>query len=626
MSRPAPGTVFGGDFEVVRPLGSGGMGSVYEVRQTSTGALRALKTMRPDLARSEGFRKRFAQEATITSRIESDHIVHVISAGIEAAGELEGTPWIAMELVRGKELEDHVRARGPLAAKEAREILAQICHALGAAHAEGIVHRDLKPQNVLVAEGKSAAQKLTVKILDFGIAKLITAADATATGAMGTPLWMAPEQTTTGSAISGATDVWALGLLAFYVLTGRSYWRTANLADATPVQLLKEISIDPLESASARATSVGRTLPDGFDAWFARCVVREPAARFANAREAAGPLDALLAAAEALAPKADLAFEKTVPFPQDAAPVRTAIAFADATDPERHEKRPSRDVSPARPRRTLRIVVAIAFAAVVVVGLRSSGALSRLLGRSAPEGAGALGSSSTAGAARARARSAPMIRVAGALFTKGSDAGPMDERPPTEVSVAGFALDVHEVTVAEYLACLAAGACTPAGDGADCNGLSEPNREAHPINCVTFVQAKAYCAWVDKRLPSESEWELAARGPSNLRFPWGNEPPVDHACWRRGEGAGEARGTCRIGTFSHGRSPHGLTDMAGNVWEWTSDRYCPYANASCTDERRVLRGGSWTTSDPALMTTTVRREAFENDHGASIGMRCARTL
>ena len=141
-------------------------------------------------------------------------------------------------------------------------------HALGGAHAQGIVHRDLKPENLFLARSRRVGQGSLIKVLDFGIA------------AVGSPFWMAPEQSRPGDALLPATDVWALGLIAFHLLIGRSYWRTARLEDASISAVLTEILMEPLESASARATwlGAGERVPAGFDAWFSRCVTRCPSA------------------------------------------------------------------------------------------------------------------------------------------------------------------------------------------------------------------------------------------------------------------------------------------------------------------------------------------------------------
>jgi formylglycine-generating enzyme required for sulfatase activity len=217
-----------------------------------------------------------------------------------------------------------------------------------------------------------------------------------------------------------------------------------------------------------------------------------------------------------------------------------------------------------------------------------------------------------------------MIHFSGESFAMGSDAGPNDERPPWIASVAGFSLDETEVTVSAYLACVAANRCKPTIDAPDCNA-SDKEKGNHPINCVTFGDAKTYCEWVDKRLPTEAEWELAARGgKQQRRYPWGNAAPANQLCWHRG-GSSE-RGTCPVGSLPAGNTPEGLADMAGNVWEWTTGRYCTYNTSNCTDERRVARGGSWASTDPALVTNSVRNENYESDRGASRGFRCARSL
>ncbi len=308
-SAVKPGLRIGGEYTVVRPLGEGGMGAVYLAVQASTGKERALKIMHREIVVDPGHEKRFELEAKVGARIKSEHVVDVLAAGFDH--EL-GLPWMAMELLEGEDLR-HRMNRAPLSSMEARVLFEQLCHAMGAAHAAGVVHRDLKPENVFLARSRRAdAGAFTVKVLDFGIAKLVQEAGTRATkGTVGSPLWMAPEQTTPAE-ITPAADVWALGLLAFEVFTGRSFWRAANEATGNTHQLLREIVLDPIPSASERAAeNGGDRLPLGFDAWFAHAVAREPSARYANAEiawramralfdDAAAPSDAL--AATSLAP------------------------------------------------------------------------------------------------------------------------------------------------------------------------------------------------------------------------------------------------------------------------------------------------------------------------------------
>jgi serine/threonine-protein kinase len=276
----APGSIFATDFRVIRTLGEGGMGAVYVAEQLSTGKQRALKTMHPQFVADAGLRERFAQEARIGARIESEHIVDVVAAGIDAT---TGMPWLAMELLKGETVAEAV-AHGRVAEPRfASEVLLQLGDALSEAHAAGVVHRDLKPENLFLTTTKRTDVPFVLKVLDFGIAKLLSEGASRVTAAIGTPLWMAPEQTEVGAPITPATDLWAFGLIAFFVVTGESYWRLkTDGRDVSGAALLRQIVIDALPAASARAAQLGVTtsLPTGFDTWFARCVARQPSDRF----------------------------------------------------------------------------------------------------------------------------------------------------------------------------------------------------------------------------------------------------------------------------------------------------------------------------------------------------------
>ncbi len=277
-----PGAIFATDFRIVRALTAGGMGAVYVAEQLSTGKNRALKVMLPALVADPALRKRFEQEARIGSLIQSEHVVEVVGAGVD---QPTGLPWLAMELLEGEELARVVETRGALPIQDVLVIFEQLCHAVGAAHRVGVVHRDLKPENVFLAQAHRAGASYMVKVLDFGIAKIVAEASTRQTAAMGSPIWMAPEQADQ-SPITPGTDVWALGLIAFYLLTGRPFWRSANDDNATVPQVLKEVLFEPIVPAGARAAELGRGLPPSFDAWFSRCVAREPQTRFPDASHA----------------------------------------------------------------------------------------------------------------------------------------------------------------------------------------------------------------------------------------------------------------------------------------------------------------------------------------------------
>ena len=291
----SPGAIFAGEFRVVRPLAKGGMGAVYVVEQLGTGRERALKLMHPILAADGKAVERFQREARVASQIESDHVVEVVAAGVDAGS---GTPWLCMELLRGETLADRVERDGSLSLADALEVARQLGHALSAAHRAGIVHRDLKPENVYLAAPRREGVPFTLKVLDFGIATLVhESTGPKTTQGVGSPMWMAPEQTNVGK-VSCATDVWALGLIAFYLRVGKPYWKTASTAGATLTALLVEIMVEPLVPATQRAAELGAAgvLPAGFDAWFARTVTREPTERYPEAGAAIAELVRVLGA------------------------------------------------------------------------------------------------------------------------------------------------------------------------------------------------------------------------------------------------------------------------------------------------------------------------------------------
>ncbi|XXT15817.1 protein kinase [Sorangium sp. So ce429] len=277
----AEGAVFAGRYRLGRAIGVGGMGAVYEAVHLETNRRRALKIMHPTLFESPNLRERFQQEAKIAADVESEFIVEVFDAGVD---EQTRMPFLVMELLRGEDLDHRIERLGRLSALEVVTYLHQAALALDRTHKAAIVHRDLKPENIFLTQREDGQPR--VKILDFGIAKLVaeTSSAARATHGVGTPIYMAPEQFD-GAALSSATDVYALGMVAYTLLVGASYWvkeeKTGNL-----LAILAAASRGKPEPASARAAASGVALPPAFDAWFDRATAMRPEGRFQVATHA----------------------------------------------------------------------------------------------------------------------------------------------------------------------------------------------------------------------------------------------------------------------------------------------------------------------------------------------------
>ncbi len=286
-----PGAEFAGRFRVRTLLGRGSMGTVYEAERLADGVAVALKLS--SLTGGDGrARRRFAREAEAATKIASSHVARALASGEDPTS---GCAWIAFELARGPTLDVYLRDHPSLSSLEAARLLEQLGDALAAAHRAGLVHRDLKPENLRVEERDGEPHLM---VLDFGIAKEFQGLEVSATApGLGTPLWVAPEQSREGYTAAPSADVWAFGLVAFFVLTGKLYWLHA--ADASSLaDLALELLKSPIEPPSERARALGVTvaLPHGFDAWFARAVARDPAARFADAAEASAALKAVWSA------------------------------------------------------------------------------------------------------------------------------------------------------------------------------------------------------------------------------------------------------------------------------------------------------------------------------------------
>jgi serine/threonine-protein kinase len=280
MSQDAPPSrgLVAGKYELLRMIGRGGMGSVWEGRHTSLGTHVAIKFIEKEYADNEEARKRFDNEARAAATLQSKHAIQIHDHGVTE----DGKPYIVMEMLVGEPLDKRLERVKLLSLRDTAFMLQQVCRGLQKAHEAGIVHRDIKPENIFLVKSPDDDEEIA-KVLDFGIAKIRTGgadqniSNNTRTGAvLGTPFYMSPEQARGLRDIDHRTDLWSLGVIAFKCTTGRLPFEGESLGD-----LLVKICTVPIPMPS----QVNAQLPPSFDAWFSRALERDPSRRFASATE-----------------------------------------------------------------------------------------------------------------------------------------------------------------------------------------------------------------------------------------------------------------------------------------------------------------------------------------------------
>jgi serine/threonine-protein kinase len=250
---PKPGDVLGGKYELVRMLGSGGMGAVFEARHVRLGQAVAIKFLKPELVSDQDHVARFAREGRAAARMRSQHAARVFDVDTTPAG----IPYMVIELLDGHDLQEELRSRGKLPVEEAVDIVLQACSAMAEAHLLGIVHRDLKPANLFSCSKTSGR---LIKVLDFGVSKLVEDELAHTTApsvTLGTPHYMSPEQITAAKDVDSQSDIWSLGVILYRLIAGQLP-HVADSATAfvvtvvnTPAVPLDQVATVPAELAAA---------------------------------------------------------------------------------------------------------------------------------------------------------------------------------------------------------------------------------------------------------------------------------------------------------------------------------------------------------------------------------------
>jgi len=601
-----------GSYEIVRELGRGGMGRVYLARDSAVGGrLVAVKViLAADRDESTEAHVRFVREVKNLARLRHPNIVTVY-----AAGNWQGYPYFVMEYIAGRDLTHYLDECSMLGEPEriakVVHLIATVARTVHYAHTQGVVHRDLKPANILISHDRDQAM-----VLDFGIAKYLGDTTLTrGTESPGTPAYRAPEQVDVRLKVRDELiDVWQLGVILYKALTG-TYPFKGNDVLSLAVQIT--------QSAPEPPRALNTRISPSLEQIILACLEKGPQERPESASRIADSLEGLLTDAR----RSNRTLSTSAP------------DLTTATSP----------VAGKRPWRASAVWAWVTIASAVAVAAAGGWVAHRFAARtttsvsfngttSSRHPVDQLPASRNAGSA------AGMVAVPAGPFFMGCnpvvDADCFEnEKPGRTETLPDFAIDRTEVTVAAFRECVDAGGCS--GDGLTipyfdwkerpdlasyCNWAAT-GRSQHPINCVDWYQASAYCEWVGKRLPTEAEWEKAARGSDGRKYPWGND-------WGESYAGGSHRAnisdkavrlsdpeyddgysaTAPAGSFPDGASPLGAQDMIGNVEEWVAD---------AAGDMRMLRGGGFGYGLRAARVSW-RDSAFPRWRMPAAGFRCVR--
>jgi eukaryotic-like serine/threonine-protein kinase len=654
-----------GRYHILEQLGEGGMATVYKAYDTRLERDVAVKVIRVDQfapAVLERILKRFEREAKALARLTHPNIVHV-----NDYGEQDGIPYLVMDYLPGGTLKQQLGR--PMPWRAAMKLLLPVAEALDYAHSQNIIHRDVKPSNILLT------QRGQPMLTDFGIAKLLESEESqtlTGTGAgVGTPEYMAPEQINARS-VDGRADIYALGVVLYELITGRKPFQ----AD-TPMAVMIMQARDPLPSPRQFVPD----LPEGVERVLIKALAKKPEDRYTGMGEMAAALEGLFTpgSGQSVPEKAGAPM---LPGNDPGATIEqepSRETYIQEGTRDELEKIPAvveTEAVPAAPagrenippKKRTWIYWVIGAAALPILALVIWG-ISRLGGGATPANTqipnptsppvstatvqptdtmqptaivqptatatATLEPTATLGVGSTWARPADgmvLVYVPAGEFTMGSPegTGEGDEHPQHLVNLDAYWIDQTEVTNAMYALCVEEGDCKPPYETKSYTHASYYGNSQYvdyPVIYVDWNQSNAYCQWAGGQLPTEAQWEKAARDTDGRTYPWGNVSPT---CSLTNYG-GCVGDTSKVGNYPSGASPYGALDMAGNVWEWMADWYGSYNQAaqenpqgSSSGDYRVLRGGSWF-NDDSFVRSANRLGYYPVFRYYDVGFRCVRS-
>jgi serine/threonine-protein kinase len=585
--RAALHQLIGDKFEILQWIGGGGMAEVFLARHRTHGALFAVKVLSEQLAGDPKIVARFIEEARTAATLGG----HPNIGEIFDIGEGAGLHYLIMPYVEGEDLSSYLERHGRLSNAESLDVIRQVTEALVWAGERHVVHRDLKPSNVRIDRSGRAI------VLDFGIAKAgdVPSALTRAGETLGTPYYMSPEQIK-GETCDPRSDLYSLGVIFFETLSGLKPFTGDTL---------RAIELAHVQKLPPALSTVVPAVDPQMEQVVNRLLEKEPAKRYQSAREL---LEELRALGQGMPP---VHLEPRVEKPD--IPAETLLESAPPAADQAQAAAPSvrKKKSPLWPIATVAVLVAaVAGGAYWAArhGPEPKTAPQPPMAKTAPAGEDLPKMLNEA--------SGPMFLVPAGKFIFGSD-DPESPNKRQELELPAFYVDATEVSNAQYARFVRAASHKPP------ESETFATQPAFPVAGVTLEDAKAYCEWAGKRVPTEQEWEKAGRGTGGNVYPWGNQPLPNPGK------------IVAVDEYPDRQSPFQALNMSGNVFEWTVSEF-PVTDREIEDMKKLsgglevsrnwcnIKGGSFLLKDERFFRLYMRRGWPVNQASPLIGFRCVK--
>lgn len=563
-------------------LGQGGMGNVYKVWDSQRRVFLAMKTLNPDFAEDKVFLRRFAREAETLAALQHPNIVRFYGLGQD--GRLT---FILMDYIEGTTLRGIIfDSQKPLSVNQVLQIIKPVCSALHYAHQNGRVHCDIKPANIMVKPNGE------VLLADFGISRIIETHTTMTLAGAGTPPYMAPEQILVKKPVP-QTDIYALGVILYEMLTGGERPFTGEQARIDG-GISEKVMWEHLNVLPPSPRKYNPNISRQLELVVFKCLEKESGNRYDNIVSFLNALSTAI--------KGDV---------QSVSAKNTGIEVS----AENIKKRP---LTHKQSQFFPFVIAGIAIISLLILAFGVNYLKTIMSSLSLDIGSTMISEKD----------GMTMMYIPAGEFTMGSNTGKDDENPVHQVYLDAFWIDQTEVTNAMYAKCVSDGMCEePPYKSSGTRSVYYGNSEFNDYPVILFPNdwsnwttswnmSNTYCEWRGNRLPTEEEWEKAARGTDGRTYPWGE----GISCHYANSNIYCAGDTTKVGSYEVGKSPYGLYDMAGNVWEWVS---------SGDSMGRRWRGGSW---ENDYASDTIARSAFRGSRvpelpagmAYSLGFRCAK--